>query len=103
MDAADRKAQREKRDKSAAFLTANPGWNRFVWNLRPAAFRRSCMARIHSSSVCPVPAVVPGDYQVTLRVDEQEVTQPFTLVKDATGEATHDELGAPIRPAAPDL
>ena len=91
MDDADRKAQREKPDKSASFLTANQGWNRFVWNLRlpPSPKLNGSDPQFERM---PGPAVVPGDYQVTLQVGELELTQPFTLVKDAAGEATQEEL-----------
>ena len=34
MDADDRQKQKEKPDRSVEYLTANAGWNRFVWDMR---------------------------------------------------------------------
>ena len=34
MDEEDRQKQKDKPDKSIVYLTANGGWNRFVWDMR---------------------------------------------------------------------
>ena len=34
MDDAERQKQKEKPDKSIVYLTANAGWNRFIWDMR---------------------------------------------------------------------
>ena len=91
MDDAERQKQKEKPDRSIIYLTANAGWNRFVWDMRlptsPAIkgvdpqFERM-----------PGPTVTPGVYQMTLQVGDQEHTQPFNLIKDSTSSASEDDL-----------
>ncbi len=91
MDDAERQKQKEKPDRSIVYLTADAGWNRFVWDMRlptsPAIkgvdpqFERM-----------PGPTVTPGAYQMTLQVGDEEHTQAFNLIMDSTSSASEDDL-----------
>ena len=91
MDEAARQKQKEKPDRSIVYLTANAGWNRFVWDMRlptsPAINGKDPQFERLAG-----PTVTPGTYQLSLRVGDDELTQAFELVKDATSSATDDEL-----------
>ncbi len=91
MDDADRKKQKEKPDKSILYLTANAGWNRFVWDMRlptsPALKGKDPQFERMSG-----PTVTPGAYQLTLHVGDETQTQPLKLIKDATSSASDQDL-----------
>ena len=91
MDEADREAQKKKRDKSQVFITATPGWNRFLWDMRypPSPKIKGDDVQFERMSG---PTVPPGAYQVSLQIGERALTQPLTLLKDASGAATQDDL-----------
>ena len=90
LDDAERQKQKEKPDRSILYLTAEAGWNRFVWDMRlptsPAIdgsdpqFERM-----------PGPTVTPGAYQLTLQVGSEDHSQSFNLIKDATSEASEED------------
>ncbi len=91
MDDSERQQQREKPDKTVVFLTAEAGWNRFVWDMRlPAS--PALNGKDPQFERMPGPTVPPGRYQLTLTVDGEAHTQAFDLIKDATSTATDDEL-----------
>jgi len=91
MDDADRKALKEKADKSVTYLTANVGWNRFIWDMRlptsPALNGKDVQFERMAGAT-----VTPGDYQVTLTVNGEAMTQPLTLIKDANSTASDEDL-----------
>ncbi len=91
MDDDDRQAQKDKKDKSAIFLTANVGWNRFVWDMRwpDSPKLRGDDAQFERM---PGPTVAPGAYQVALQVADDVQTRSFNLVKDPASRASQDEL-----------
>lgn len=91
MDDEDRKSQKEKKDKSAIFLTANVGWNRFVWDMRLPDSPKLSGDDLQFERM-PGPTVVPGKYQVALQVGGDVQTRSFNLVKDATSDASLEEL-----------
>ncbi|MCY4020613.1 MAG: glycosyl hydrolase [Chloroflexi bacterium] len=91
MDADDRQAQKEKKDKSAVFLTANAGWNRFVWDMRLPESPKLRGDDVQFERM-PGPTVAPGKYQVALGLGDDLQTRSFNLVKDATSDASQDEL-----------
>ncbi|MCY4073646.1 MAG: glycosyl hydrolase [Chloroflexi bacterium] len=91
MDDEDRKSQKEKKDKSAIFLTANVGWNRFVWDMRLPDSPKLRGDDVQFERM-PGPTVVPGEYQVALQVGDEVQTRSFNLVKDATSDASQDQL-----------
>ena len=91
MDDAERQRQKEKPDKTIVYLTAEVGWNRFVWDMRlPAS--PALNGKDPQFERMPGPTVPPGKYQLTLSVGGVAHTQTFDLVKDATSSATDEEL-----------
>ena len=91
MDDAERQKQKEKPDRSIVYLTANAGWNRFVWDMRLPTSPAIKGADPQFERM-PGPTVTPGVYQMTLKVGDQEHTQPFNLIKDSTSSASEDDL-----------
>ena len=91
MDDEDRQKQKDKPDKSIVYLTANAGWNRFVWDMRlPTS--PALNGKDPQFERMPGPTVTPGSYQLTLQVGDDTQTQPFNLIKDATSSASEEEL-----------
>jgi len=91
MDDDDRKALKEKPDPVVQYITANEGWNRYVWDMRlphsPVLNDEDVQFTRMSG-----PTVPPGDYQVSLTVGDDTLTQPFKLVKESNSTATEEEL-----------
>ena len=87
MDAEDRRKQKEKPDKSIVYLTANEGWNRFVWDMRLPMSPRLKGDDPQFERMAG-PTVPPGEYQLALQVGDDVQSQSFNLVKDATSTAT---------------
>ena len=87
----DRQKQKDKPDKSIVYLTANGGWNRFVWDMRlPTS--PALNGKDPQFERMPGPTVTPGTYQLTLQVGDETQTQPLNLIKDATSSASEEEL-----------
>ncbi len=93
MDDADRQRQKDKPDRSIVYLTAEPGWNRFVWNMRLAASPK-LNGKDPQFERMPGPTVKPGQYQATLEVNGATQSQGFRLIRDAQSEASEAELKA---------
>lgn len=91
MDDAERRKQKEKPDKTITYITANAGWNRFVWDMRSPT-SPALKGKDPQFERMPGPTVTPGTYQMTLQVGDEEHTQPFNLIKDATSSATDEDL-----------
>ena len=91
MDESDRQRQKEKPDKTIVYLTAQAGWNRFVWDMRlPTS--PALNGKDPQFERMPGPTVPPGKYVMTLSVGGEEQTQSFDLIKDSTSAATDEEL-----------
>ena len=91
MDDEDRKAQKKKKDKSQVFITANAGWNRFVWDMRLPQSPKLKGDDVQFERM-PGPTIVPGAYQVLLQVGEDMRTHSFNIVMDASSNASQEEL-----------
>ena len=88
---------RTKDDKTPAKerrVPANAGWNRFVWDLRYAPVTKIEGTDPPAEEAIPGPIVAPGDYTVTLKVGDVELTRPVTVVKPANRPAKHADLVA---------
>ena len=73
------------------WITLRPGVNRFVWDLRhPGAAR--LRGNKTGTEANRGPLVLPGTYQVRLRVGEQKLTESFEVVNDPRSPASVDEL-----------
>src|SRR5262249_27111215 len=73
---------------------AKPGWNRFVWDLRHAPATKIEGTDPAAEKPIDGPFIAPGAYTVTLKVGDQELTQPFTVVKPSNLLATQADLAA---------
>jgi photosystem II stability/assembly factor-like uncharacterized protein len=88
-----RKADDEPKAKERR-IPAKVGWNRFVWDLRWAPATKIEGKDPPSEETVEGPLVVPGEYAVTLKIGETELTQPFTVVKPADRPASQADLEA---------
>ena len=93
MDEDDHKALKAKPDKTALYITAKPGWNRFVWDMRLPMSPVLQGDDVQFERMAG-PTVVPGQYQVSLTVADDAQTQSFTLVKEANSSASDADLQA---------
>ena len=91
LDDAERQKQKEKPDRSIVYLTANAGWNRFVWDMRlPTS--PAIQGKDPQFERMPGPTVPPGAYWLTLQVGGEEHRQSLNLVKDSTSSASDEDL-----------
>jgi hypothetical protein len=73
---------------------ANPGWNRFVWDLRHAPATKIEGTDPVAEKAFDGPVVAPGEYTVTLKIGETELSQPFRIVPPTGIDATPEDLAA---------
>ncbi len=68
-------------EKNQLRITANAGWNRFLWDMH---YEDSTKIEGEDISAALVrgPVVAPGSYQVRLRVGDQTLTQTFEVLRD---------------------
>jgi len=90
LDDVERQKQKEKPDRSILYLTAEAGWNRFIWDMRLTT-SPAINGQDPQFERMPGPTVTPGTYQMTLRVGDEEHKQSFNLIKDATSSASADD------------
>ncbi len=80
-------------EKNALRITANGGWNRFLWDMRyPDSIKVE--GEDISASFVTGPVVAPGTYQVQLRIGKQILTQSFEVLKDPRVTASQADLEA---------
>lgn len=80
-------------DEGEPELSAKPGANRFVWDMRyPDAL--SFDGLILYSSNIRGPLAVPGDYRARLMVNGDSIEQPFEILKDPRVDSSIAELRA---------
>jgi hypothetical protein len=89
----------EKAYRAGPWITAKPGLNRFLWDLRHAGATRVLGNKM--TGVADVgPLVVPGSYEVRLVVGETDEararSQRFEVVNDPRVEVTPDALEAQL-------
>ncbi|MDQ4099414.1 MAG: glycosyl hydrolase, partial [Chloroflexota bacterium] len=73
---------------------AQPGWNRFVWDMRYTPVTKVEGSEPALEEPLAGPIVAPGDYTVTLKVGETELTESFRIVPPANVQATAEDLAA---------
>ena len=79
--------------KDERYVTARPGLNRFVWDLRyPGAER--VPGDVTTERAITGPLAPPGHYQVRLAVGDRSWTQPLEIRKDPRVPATQADLDA---------
>ena len=72
---------------------AEPGMNRFVWNMRYPAARKVPEDKTTEDSLVG-PLAAPGTYRVTLQVGDDSQSQTFRIVKDPRVGASQEDLDA---------
>ncbi|MEA2512219.1 MAG: hypothetical protein QOJ59_1706 [Thermomicrobiales bacterium] len=88
-----RKADDEPKAKERR-APAQPGWNRFVWDMRHAPAAKIEGTDPAAEKPIDGPFVKPGAYTVTLKVGDTELTQPITITKPSSLPATQADLDA---------
>jgi photosystem II stability/assembly factor-like uncharacterized protein len=79
--------------KDQRYITAKPGLNRFVWDLRyPGA--EKVPGDVTTERAITGPLAPPGAYQVRLTVGDRSWTQPLEIRKDPRVPATQADLDA---------
>ena len=73
-------------------IPSNAGWNRFVWDLRYPDAEKVNPHNDNQMGYIKGPHAVPGTYQVTLSVGDDEMTESFEVVKEAGVPASQDDL-----------
>jgi hypothetical protein len=75
-------------------ISANAGWNRFIWDLRYAPATKISGKDPASELTISGPLLAPGTYKVTLAVGEQRLTESFEVIKQPDVTATQADLQA---------
>jgi len=89
----DKETGAKKDDKPKELrIPSNAGWNRFVWDLRYPDAEKVIPHNDNQMGYIKGPHAVPGTYQVTLSVGDDEMTKSFEIVKEAGVPATQDDL-----------
>ena len=87
----DKRSDEDKALDPGPWMPLRAGMNRFVWDLRyPGAMRlrgNKTGAEANRGAL-----VLPGDYQVRLRVGAETLTEWFSVVNDARSPASTEEL-----------
>jgi photosystem II stability/assembly factor-like uncharacterized protein len=85
-----------KDDPSAKELkiTANAGWNRFVWDMRYAPATKIEGKDPPAELTIDGPVIAPGTYQVTLTIGDQTFSETFEVVGDPAAPASQEDLQA---------
>ncbi|MBN2615492.1 MAG: exo-alpha-sialidase [Bacteroidales bacterium] len=74
-------------------LPTKAGVNRFVWNLRYPSATRVPGAVLWGGGLAG-PRIVPGTYQMELKVGNQSMTMPFVVEKDPRYKASQEDIEA---------
>jgi photosystem II stability/assembly factor-like uncharacterized protein len=75
-------------------VPAQAGWNRFVWDMHYAPATKIEGSDPAAEVTLEGPLVPPGDYTVTLKAGDKELTQAFKIVKPSNLPATQEDLEA---------
>ena len=88
---AEDRQQKAKPASAITYLTAERGWNRFVWDMRlsPSPALDGDDPQFERM---PGPTVAPGAYRVELEVDGALQTQAIELIQESTSTASQEEL-----------
>ncbi|HEX6290157.1 MAG TPA: hypothetical protein VFZ66_13265 [Herpetosiphonaceae bacterium] len=86
--------QKDKAKDDELKISANAGWNRFVWDARHAPAAKIEGSDPAAELTIAGPQVVPGTYQVALAVDDQSLTESFEIICDPGAPASQEDLQA---------
>ena len=73
------------------YLTANAGWNRFVWDLRYEEATRLEAHDVHAGAV-DGPLAAPGSYTLRLSVGDETLSHPFEVRQDPQSDTPQEDL-----------
>ena len=73
------------------YLTANAGWNRFVWDLRYDEATRLEAHDVHAGAV-DGPLAAPGSYTLRLCVGDESLSKPFEVRQDPQSDTPQEDL-----------
>ena len=98
-DADDAEDDETNSDKADRYIPAEPGLNRFVWDMCYSDSEAITEPRIGKQDESPDkpkngPLASPGTYQVRLKVGEQTQTQTFEICKDPRVTASQADFDA---------
>jgi photosystem II stability/assembly factor-like uncharacterized protein len=87
------------KSEDAPWAPAKEGANRFVWDLRGKAGIQledegKKDRRIQRAEEAVPPRVIPGEYQVKLKVGDEEITESFRILRDPRLKASDADLRA---------
>ncbi|MGB3586948.1 MAG: glycosyl hydrolase, partial [Tunicatimonas sp.] len=81
----------ESKDPLKGKLEVEKGFNRFVWDMHyPGA--KTFEGMILWGGGTQGPKAVPGEYQVTLKVGNEQMTQPFSVLADPRWESSPQDI-----------
>ena len=72
-------------------LTVKEGANQFVWNMTYDGAERLPGMILWAAST-QGPRAVPGDYTVTLKINDETLSKPFTILADPRAESTTADM-----------
>ncbi len=72
-------------------IKVKKGGNSFVWNMKYPGAKRLDKMVLWGADFSGAKAI-PGDYVVKLKVNDTELTQEFTILKNPTSEGTIDDI-----------
>ena len=75
-------------------VPAAAGWNRFVWDLQWSPVTKVEGSDSVANETITGPFVAPGDFTVTLKVGETELSEGFRVVKPSNRTASQADLDA---------
>ena len=78
-------------EPSVLLVSAQPGMNRFVWDMRYPDASKVPGDKTTADAVTG-PLAPPGPYQVTITVGDETQAQPFNLVKDPRVKTSQEDL-----------
>jgi photosystem II stability/assembly factor-like uncharacterized protein len=96
IDPQEAEKEKPKDDPKAKELkiTANAGWNRFVWDLRYTDATKVEGKDPPAEMTIAGPMVPPGTYQVTLDAGGQSLAESFEVIGDPRTAATQEDIQA---------
>ena len=77
----------KKKDK----LEVKKGMNQFVWDMSYDGAERLEGMILWAASL-DGPKAIPGSYKVTLKIDDEEISQPFTILADPRAESSLNDM-----------
>ncbi len=91
----EEKAKRKDDPHADLGMTANKGYNRFVWDMRHAKLPAIKGSDVVAKTPHAGAMIAPGDYQVTLTIGKKTQTQSFAVVTDPfAGKVKQADLNA---------